>query len=121
MQGKVHVSIHACTNDYLRCTKCEVQNHVHKYVIRGTKKGVPKFLIFEALNYLNASFSFTSSRAQGNLFKKKYEQKKHFVSEEENNYEEETNLTPQDIANINWCKCGCECKPMTTLHSLLFH
>ena len=29
--------------------------------------------------------------------------------------EEETNLTPQDrIANIDWCKCGCECKPMAT-------
>ena len=41
--------------------------------------------------------------------------KKHFVSEEENNCEEETNLTPHDrIGNIDWCKCVCECKPMVT-------
>ena len=26
MHGKVHVTIHACTNDYCRCTKCEVHN-----------------------------------------------------------------------------------------------
>ena len=32
--------------------------------------------------------------------------KKHFVSEEENNCEEETNLAPQDRIR-NWCKCGC--------------
>ena len=33
--------------------------------------------------------------------------KKRFVSEEKNNCEEETNLTPQDrIGNIDWCKCG---------------
>ena len=39
--------------------------------------------------------------------------KKHFVSEEEINCEEELNLTPEDrIDNINWCKCGYECKPM---------
>ena len=54
------------------------------------------------------------SRAKRNLFKKKYEyeQKKHFVSEEQNNFEEEINLTPQQdrIANIDWCKCGRECK-----------
>ena len=37
------------------------------------------------------------------------------VSEEENKCEEEINLTPKDgIANIDWCKCGCECKPMVT-------
>ena len=36
--------------------------------------------------------------------------KKPFVSEEENNCEE-INLTQKDrIGNINWCKCGCECK-----------
>ena len=41
--------------------------------------------------------------------------KKHFVSEEENNCEEESNLIPQNrIGNIDWCKCGCECKPMAT-------
>ena len=34
-----------------------------------------------------------SSRAKGNLSKKKYVLKKHFVSEEENNSEEEINLT----------------------------
>ena len=39
--------------------------------------------------------------------------KKCFVQEEENNCEEEINLTLQErIGNINWCKCGCECKPM---------
>ena len=42
--------------------------------------------------------------------------KKHFVSEEENNCKEGTNLTPQDrIGNIDWCKCGCKFKPMTRL------
>ena len=54
-----------------------------------------------------------SSRAKRNLFKKKYVQKKHFVSaEEQNNFEEEINLTPQQdrITNIDWCKCGRECK-----------
>ena len=56
-------------------------------------------------------FSFTSSRAKGNLLKKKYVQKKHFVSEEENNCEEEINSKPQDrISNIDWY--GYECKPM---------
>ena len=41
--------------------------------------------------------------------------KKHFLSEEENNCEEEINLTPQDgISNIDWCKCQCECKLMAT-------
>ena len=35
--------------------------------------------------------------------------KNHLVLEEENNYEEEINLRPQDsIGNIDWCKCGCE-------------
>ena len=29
------------------------------------------------------------------------------------NCKEEFNLTPQDkIANMDWCKSGCECKPM---------
>ena len=36
--------------------------------------------------------------------------KEPFLSEEENNCEEEINLTPQDrIVNINWYKCRCEC------------
>ena len=40
---------------------------------------------------------------------------KHFVSEKENNCEEEINLAPQDrIGNIDQCKCGYECKPMAT-------
>ena len=39
--------------------------------------------------------------------------REHFLSEEENNCEEETNLTPQDrFGNIASCKCGCECKPI---------
>ena len=42
-----------------------------------------------------------SSRAKGNLFKKKYVQKKHFVSEEENNCEEEINSKPQDRTLIS--------------------
>ena len=49
MQGKIHVSVHSCMNNYLRCTKCEMHDRVHKYVIRCTKKRVPRFLIFEAL------------------------------------------------------------------------
>ena len=39
-----------CMNDYVRCTKCEVQDRVCKHVIRCMKKCVPRFLIFEALN-----------------------------------------------------------------------
>ena len=38
-----------CTNNYLRCTKHEVHNHVCKHVIRCTKKHAPRFLILEAL------------------------------------------------------------------------
>ena len=42
--------------------------------------------------------------------------KKHFVSEEENNCEKEINLKRQDrIGNIDWCKCGCKCKPTAHL------
>ena len=41
--------------------------------------------------------------------------KKHFVSEEENNCEKEINLIRQDrTGNIDWCKCGCKCKPTAT-------
>ena len=41
--------------------------------------------------------------------------KKHFVSEEENNCEEEINLIQQKrIADIDWCKRRCECKRMAT-------
>ena len=49
VQGEVHISIHTCTNNYLRCTECEVHDRVSKHVIRCTKKHVPRFLIFEAL------------------------------------------------------------------------
>ena len=41
--------------------------------------------------------------------------KKTFVSEKENNCEEEINLTPEDrTGNLDWCKCGCEWKLMAT-------
>ena len=41
--------------------------------------------------------------------------KKAFVSEEENYCDEEISFTQQDrIGNINWCKCGCDRKPMET-------
>ena len=43
------ISIHAYTNDHLRCMKCEVHDRVRKNVIRCTKKRVRGFLIFEAL------------------------------------------------------------------------
>ena len=49
VDGEVHVSINACTNEYLRCTKCEMHNRVRKHAIRCTKKRVPRFLILEAL------------------------------------------------------------------------
>ena len=29
MHGEVQVSVRACMNDYLRCTKCEVHDRVH--------------------------------------------------------------------------------------------
>ena len=41
--------------------------------------------------------------------------KKSFVTEEENNCEEEIDLTTQDrIGNIDWCRCGFKCKLMAT-------
>ena len=41
--------------------------------------------------------------------------KKPSVLEEENKSKEEINLTLQDrIDNTDWCKCGCECKLITT-------
>ena len=36
-------------NDYFRYTKYEVRNHVHKQVIRCTKKCVQRFQILKAL------------------------------------------------------------------------
>ena len=53
VQGEVHVSIHSCTNDYLKCTKCEVHDRVRKHVIRCTEKRVKRFLIFEAMDTPN--------------------------------------------------------------------
>ena len=49
MHGKVRVSLHACTNNYLRCKKCEVHDLVCKHVIGCTEKYVPRFLTLEAL------------------------------------------------------------------------
>ena len=63
----------ACTNDYLRCTKCEVHDRVHKHVIRCTKKLAPRFLILEDLFlihfrlYTSANTS-TNFQFFGNLF-----------------------------------------------------
>ena len=56
MHNEVHVSVHECTVDYLRCTNFEVHDRVRKHVIRCTKKCVPRFLILEALFFasLNA-------------------------------------------------------------------
>ena len=51
MHCQVHLSVHAYTNDYLRCTKCEVHDRVRKYVIKCKKKCVPRFLTLEALIY----------------------------------------------------------------------
>ena len=44
-----YVSVHTCTNNYLREAKFEVHNPVCKHVIRCTKKRVPRFLTLEAL------------------------------------------------------------------------
>ena len=50
--------------------------------------------------------------------------KKYFALGEENKREQEINLTPLDrIGNIDWRKCGCECKSMATFAEsfCLFH
>ena len=47
---------HAFTNDYLRCTKCEVHDRVCKHIIRCMKKHVPRFPILEALGRKNYNF-----------------------------------------------------------------
>ena len=68
MHCEVHVSVHACMNNYLKCTKCEVHDRVRKHVIRGKKKHEPRFLILEALAYnifritgaLSVNFKFSS-------------------------------------------------------------
>ena len=49
MHGKVRVSLHACTNNYLRCKKCEVHDLVCKHVTGCMEKYVPRFLTLEAL------------------------------------------------------------------------
>ena len=40
---------YACTNNYLRCTKCKAHGRVSNHVISHMKKHVPIFLILEAL------------------------------------------------------------------------
>ena len=41
--------------------------------------------------------------------------RKNILCQKKINCKEEFNLTPQDkIANMDWCKSGCECKPMGT-------
>ena len=62
MHGEVCVSVHACTNDYLRCKKYEVNDCVHKHVIGCMEKHLPRFLILEALNFFsNISFVFINN------------------------------------------------------------
>ena len=47
--------------------------------------------------------------------------KKHFVWKEDNYWEEEINLTPQDrTGNIDWCKCRCEYKVMAIFAETFF-
>ena len=58
MHGEVHISVHVCTNDYLRCTKCEVHDRVHKHAIRSTKKRIPIFLILGALKPVVSQLTF---------------------------------------------------------------
>ena len=50
--GEVHVSVHACTNGYSRCTKCEVH-----------EKRVPRFLILAVVAFVRsaASIEFLNS------------------------------------------------------------
>ena len=50
VHNKVHMSVHSCTTNYSRFTKCGVHDHICKHVIRCKKKRVPRFLILEALN-----------------------------------------------------------------------
>ena len=60
-------------------------------------------------------YSLLGYHVQNEIFLKEICTEKTFCIEEENNCEEEIDLTPQDgIANIDWCKCGSECKPMAT-------
>ena len=61
------LSVHACTNNYFRCTICEVHDHVRKYVIRCTKKRIPRFLILEVLYF--QVHPFTLYRKQADIFK----------------------------------------------------
>ena len=72
MHGEVHVSVHVCPNDYLRCTKCEVHKRVHKHVIRCIKKRVPRFLILEALTLIAIALGEFRSPAHYGQFSKTY-------------------------------------------------
>ena len=68
MQTMQLISAKKKRNQYLRCTKCEVHEHVRNHVICCTKKHVPRFLILEALKItlrfltFGASFWLTSSK-----------------------------------------------------------
>ena len=45
-----------------------------------------------------------------NVYRKDIEQA--YMITRRNNCEEKTNLTSENrLDNIDWCKCGCECKP----------
>ena len=59
---EVHISVHACANYYLRCTKCEVHDRVRKHVMKCTKKRVPRFLILETLVVCSTAFFSTKVR-----------------------------------------------------------
>ena len=68
MHNEVRVSVHACMNDYLRCTKCEVHDRVCKNVIRFTKKRVPRFLILEPQLWQNINLLFLHVNDNFKLF-----------------------------------------------------
>ena len=76
MDGEVYVSVHAHTNEHLRCTKCEVNDHVRKHIIRCTEKGLPRFLVFEALLFFQnigisdnrSRFELSVSRSQNAIY-----------------------------------------------------
>ena len=84
MHSKVNFRVHACTNNYLRCMKCEVHKHEQKHVIRCMKKCVPRFLILAALinfeiNFLSELFFYMPKKWRQKL---KYpENKKSFWGE----------------------------------------
>ena len=53
MHGEIHFSLHACTNDYLRCMQCEVHDYLRKHVIRCTKKVYQDFQFLKAWSLLS--------------------------------------------------------------------